>query len=183
MIYLIFLISIFFHEIAHILIGSFLGHKIKKIKMLPIGFYIEYKNYGKISFFSNLIVLFSGPLCNVILCIIFFNIKIKISEEILLTNIFLAIFNLLPIYPLDGENILEICLKKIYGYEKGLKFSFFISKTLLCAFTFLYSLIIVKVKNISILFCILFLWYKNFEKERQINFIQKAYKVIEKSII
>ncbi len=181
MIYLIFLISIFIHELSHIIVGYCFGYKLKKIRMLPLGFYIEFEKNEKIIFIKKIIILLSGPISNFFISLFFYEFNTEFSEKICLINIFLGIFNLFPIYPLDGENILSQSLKIIYGYKKGNNKAFIVSKISLCCITFLYSLIIIKIKNLSILLVIIFLWYKNFEKENKIKIEQSAYRVIEKS--
>ena len=182
MIYLVFWTSILLHEISHIIIGYIFKNKIKKFKILPIGFFIEFDDCCDNDFCKKIIILLAGPISNFFISIIFGNLNLKFCNEICFINIVLGLFNLLPIYPLDGEKILEIILIKIYRYKKGRKYSFYISKILLCFMTFLYSLLILKMKNVSILMVILFLWYKNFEKENQIKIEKNAYKVIEKTL-
>jgi len=149
--------------------------------MLPVGFYIEFETSYNIVFIKKIIILLSGPISNFCISLFFYKFNTYFSEKIFLINIFLGIFNLLPIYPLDGENILNQSIQIFCGYKKGNNKSFIVSKCCLCCITFLYSLLIIKIKNCSILFVIIFLWYKNFEKEKKIKTEQRAYKVIEKT--
>jgi Zn-dependent protease len=53
---------------------------------------------------------------------------IKIAAYLLMINIFLAVFNLIPIPPLDGSGILEGLLKgeALVWYEKIKPYGFFI---------------------------------------------------------
>ena len=142
MIYLIFLISIFIHELSHIVVGFLLGYKLKKIGMLPVGFYIEFETSYNIVFIKKIIILLSGPISNFCISLFFYKFNTYFSEKIFLINIFLGIFNLLPIYPLDGENILNQSIQIFCGYKKGNNKSFIVSKCCLCCITFLYSLLI-----------------------------------------
>ena len=182
MIFFIFVISILIHEISHIVIGKIFKCKLKKIRILPVGFFIEFKDFYNNNFIKKILIILAGPVSNFWVAFFWVVFECSRAKEICLINLALGIFNLLPIYPLDGEHILEIILKKLYGYKNGELYAFFISKSFLCVITFIYSCVILKIKNISILFVIGFLWYKNFEKEKQIKLEKSAYKVIEKTL-
>lgn len=183
MIYLIFFISIFIHEISHIIIGKILKCRVSQIRILPVGFFVEFEDFYNKSFFKKVFILLAGPFCNFLVSFMFKRFDFVWAKEIYLINLTLGIFNLLPIYPLDGENMLEIFLKYFFDYKNGEVCAFWVSKCFLCAITFIYSCIILKIKNLSILIVIVFLWYKNFQKENQIKLEKKAYKVIEKTLI
>ncbi len=83
---------------------------------LPIGFYLKINQLEDYSFFKQLIVLISGPLSfffSLILLKLFYRfnlISIYGYKEGIISNNFILIFNLLPIYPLDGSKIIELLL-------------------------------------------------------------------------
>lgn len=101
---------IVFHEFSHMFIASMLGKEIEKFKITLAGVCIEFKKKkyelvkNKISredAYKNILIYISGPISNLILASIFKNI-----EMIYQVNLFFAFVNLLPIFPLDGYNIL-----------------------------------------------------------------------------
>ena len=94
----------------------------------------------------------------------------------------LGIFNLFPILPLDGGNILKELLKIKYKNLKANKISLFISKTCLAGLIFTYSIVIIKVKNISILALIIYLIYLNFIEERKIKLLERTYRILNKNL-
>lgn len=108
--YFVCYLFILFHELAHILIATFFGKKVEKIKLSIAGVCVTFNN-EELKIVKNLIIYIAGPLANICLAIMFY--KIKFIFEV---NAFLAILNLMPIYPLDGYNILSLFLNK-----KGIK--------------------------------------------------------------
>lgn len=93
---------ILFHELSHILFATLFGKKIKRIKLSIAGVCVTFNNV-ELELVKNLIVYVAGPLSNICLAIMFNNI-----DFIFEINIFLAVLNLVPIYPLDGYNILSL---------------------------------------------------------------------------
>lgn len=126
-IYALFMILALIHECGHLVCGICLGLKPSSIKITPVGFQILFKNYiqdyntkiqkGNEVCIKKIAIAFAGPLVNIFIAIIAFFMpqNIAISKETLIyTNLMLTIFNLLPIYPLDGGRILKeiVTIKK-----------------------------------------------------------------------
>lgn len=102
---------IIFHELAHLTIALLFGKEIENFKFSLSGVCIELKKKRfdlkgnkrlKIENIEEIILYLAGPISNIILAYIFNNNKM-ICE----INIAFAIINLLPIFPLDGYNILD----------------------------------------------------------------------------
>ena len=104
--YFVCYLFIIFHELSHILFATLFGKKIEKIKLSIAGVCVTFNN-SKLEIVKNLIIYLAGPLANICLAILFH--KINFIFEV---NIFLALLNLMPIYPLDGYNILNIFFNK-----------------------------------------------------------------------
>ena len=88
---------------------------------------------------KELIILLFGPLFQNIaylLLIIFFN-----EEIVLKYHIGILLFNLLPIYPLDGGKILDLFFEIFIPYKKALQLSIYLSYILV---------VIIYIKNISL---------------------------------
>ena len=126
-IYMLFMILALIHECGHLICGLCLGLKPGNIKITPVGIQILFKNYiqdyntkiqkGNEVCIKKIAIAFAGPLVNIFIAIIAFFMpqNIAISKETLIyTNLMLTIFNLLPIYPLDGGRILKeiVTIKK-----------------------------------------------------------------------
>lgn len=183
MLYIIFIISILFHELGHIVVGYILGFNLKSLKFIPFGAKIEFIEFKKTKniIFRSLLIYFSGPLVNFILCFLAFFYDIYFKEEWFYTNFLLAIFNLLPLTPLDGGKILKQFMKLFFNNKLSTIISYKITKAFLCIFTFLYGIFIIKFKNISLLIILIYLWYIDFFENRKIDTLKKVYLLIEKS--
>ena len=181
--FIIFFISIFLHECSHIIVGNLFGYKLDNFKILPFGMYIQFKENKKNRYIvlKNIIIFLVGPITNFFISIVFMFVEIPYSYEIIYTNLILGIFNLLPLNPLDGSKILKEILKLMLGNKKGNIYSYLIMKTFLCIVTFMYSVLIIKIKNISFFIMILFFWYIDCKENRKLNTLIKAYDIIEKN--
>lgn len=117
-IFLIYIISVFFHEMAHALISERFGIKMLEIKIFPFGA-VLYGDIEKLTPTQGILVAISGPLFNIIIavcCIALWWITplaYTYTDVIVFCNLTLALFNLLPVYPLDGGKIFYtlLCFK------------------------------------------------------------------------
>lgn len=159
--YLIFLFFILVHELAHLIVGILIGGKPQKMTLSIFGVSIEFYSYGKNKTFSKIIFFFIGPLINILIGIMCYKYMKDSNEKTLIvyTNFALGIFNLLPILPLDGGKIMKEILKVLFGFEKSNKIMIFISKCFLVIASLIYSVLIIEIKNIMILFLLIYLWY------------------------
>lgn len=112
-------IFILFHEMSHMLFGAIFGREIEKIKFTISGVSVLFKEdiLGcNISRIKKLIIYFAGPFANFFMAFIFKD-RIMLFE----INIFLGCLNLIPIYPLDGYNVLCIFLYDFKNKKNILK--------------------------------------------------------------
>lgn len=109
--YLICYLFIVFHESSHMFVATLFGKEIEIFNIGLFGVNIVFKklhynleeNYlSKKYLIRDIFIFLAGPLSNLILAIIFKNIKVVYD-----INIFLCILNLIPVYPLDGYNIFK----------------------------------------------------------------------------
>lgn len=104
--YLMTFIFISSHELGHILVALLLGAKFNSLRILPIGLNAIIDNQ-RCDKNSRILIYLAGPFVNIIMAAVCFVLKgFHLST---LINISLALFNLLPIQPMDGGKIaLEI---------------------------------------------------------------------------
>ena len=125
--YAVILILAFVHELGHLLAGIILGMKPAKLELKPYGISISFKinpnDYNKKIAKGNLlelkkaIVACAGPVTNLIIIIITLNLRVNIFTSLLIiySNILLIIFNLIPMYPLDGGRIVKSLIYLFLG--------------------------------------------------------------------
>ena len=91
---------------------------------MPFGFSISFKinvyeynkkiKNGNMLSLKKIFVALAGPLINLLLMFIIFylNINENMKLQMIYANLILAVFNLLPVYPLDGGRILKELFKE-----------------------------------------------------------------------
>lgn len=120
--FLIFTSIIIIHEFGHILAGLILKIYPEEIIILPFGGLTIFKMQINIPINKELFIAIMGPLVQVIVWFLFY--YFEICNDIYNNyNFFILIFNLLPIYPLDGSKILNCLISKFISFKS----SFFIS--------------------------------------------------------
>ena len=169
-------IFILLHELGHLVTGITIGLKVKKINIHISGLSVEFENYGKQRNANKIVVDIAGPLINIIALVIAIIIK---QEEIAYINLLSAIVNLLPIYPLDGGQILRTLLRKRFTYKETINFIESISQYTLIILTAIASCYLLIGKNIGIFIAILYLWTIIFKEKRKNKIIRKAIRSVE----
>lgn len=185
--YILFMIFAIIHECFHLLAGIILGYKVKSIRIMPLGLSIafnekeeEYNTKIKKSNFNNvkkIIILLMGPISNIVIAFFFMLLNMAIPVYI---NVLIAIFNLLPIYPLDGGQILNRLSRIIYGNFEAYKISNSVNNIIMSILTTLASIGLLYTKNIAIIFIIIFLWYLIIKENKKYKEICKYFKSFHK---
>ena len=159
------------HELGHLLAGLLLGMKPEKIELMPFGVSISFKikveeynkkiKKGNLLEIKKILVAIAGPLTNFIIILITNSLKIDIFKGLIIiyTNFLIMIFNLLPIYPLDGGRVLKGILHINFGIRKSELYTNIISKVMVAIITAISSIMILRVHNIAILLIDMYLWY------------------------
>lgn len=177
----------FIHELGHMMAGLILKLKPKTLSLMPFGISITFETYEYIKLveIKKILIAIAGPVTNLIICsiVLFLHINTEIKELIIYSNILIALFNLIPMYPLDGGRILKGIIKLKY---KGIKSDNIINKvsnSLVIILTALSSIAVLYLKNIAILFLVIYLWIITINENKKYNIKRKLYYSLdEKSI-
>ena len=169
-IYSIIMLFATIRELGHLVMGIVLGFKPRKIELMPLGLSIAFKvdskyynqkiKNGTLLSFKRLIVAIAGPVTNFILAIIFCNLNIinELKEQIIYSNLLIGLFNLIPIYPMDGGRIVKEIVHIFKGFRKSTILTNEISNISIVIITAFSSIGIYYLKNIGILFILVYLW-------------------------
>lgn len=120
-----FMLLIIVHELGHILVSFLFKWNIEKIIILPFGGLTKFNEKINRPLIEEFLISIAGIFFQMIF---FIMIKDKIQYKYFgIINYFIIIFNLIPIYPLDGSKILNVFFNIFFSFKKSIKITIFIS--------------------------------------------------------
>ena len=191
--YALIMIFAILHELGHLLAGLLNGMRPEKLEIKPYGVTILFKLFpkdyntkigsGNKLELKKICIALAGPITNLLLIFIFANIQIeeRIKQLIIYSNILLIIFNLIPIYPLDGGRIIKSVLHILYGKRNSEKYINNISFVFLIILTFVSSILVYKFENLAIFLIILILWIMYLREDSIYKKRNEIYKLLQKN--
>jgi Zn-dependent protease len=123
-------LSILFHELGHALIAQRRGAEVTDITVMLLGGITKIKQRDIHTATDALQIAIAGPIANVvfgIICLLIARVFNDSLDTVLIfsilgsANLFIAAFNLIPTYPLDGGRILEAILWGQLGRERAIE--------------------------------------------------------------
>lgn len=164
--FIVYFFLLFIHELGHTLTGIILGYKLDKIKFYPYGGVTLFKCSYNTPLIKEFLVLIMGPFFQIIG---YYILKQFVNYDYLIIYHYtLLLFNLLPIYPLDGGKLLNIILNYRFNYKLSFYLSFYFS--IICLFFLvLYSFYIGNF-NFSIILIVLFIKLMRLHKDFKYNY-------------
>lgn len=131
------------HELCHSLAAVCFGIKVRHITLLPIGGIASMPPVS-VKPYQELIISLAGPLSNVLILVFFYYpLSLFLSRDILIypllviigkaryigefnvlahiywINLILAVFNMIPAFPMDGGRVLRSILSYWIGYNRA----------------------------------------------------------------
>jgi Zn-dependent protease/CBS domain-containing protein len=124
------------HELCHSLVARHFKIKVKEITLLPIGGVSSMAKMPEKPI-QEFLISIAGPLSNIVIILVFyFPMRHIVGEQALFhklstdswkltlayaywINLILAVFNMLPAFPMDGGRILRAALARKMGYQRG----------------------------------------------------------------
>lgn len=195
-IYGILMLFAILHELGHMIAGILLGFKPRSLEIMPFGLAVSFESKiedcnkkiikANMQTVKKIAVAASGVITNLIFILVFsvFDISVFGIERqlILYANILIAIFNLIPIYPLDGGRIIDSLLHIMYGKKEASRYTNMISNITITILTAITSIAILYFKNIAILFILTYLWYLVITENKKYNNKKQIYDRLEEIV-
>lgn len=115
----IFFISMVIHELSHLVFFRFFGLKVNKIVLSGFGITMVPQNNMYIGYKKEILCYLAGPISNFFLAIFayFFYPPTFLTRAFIAANLVIAIFNLIPIVPLDGGRVLSTLLLLFFSQK------------------------------------------------------------------
>ncbi len=122
---LIVFLIVFFHELGHTLAAKWIGWEIEEVLLFPFGGVLKVYNQGAESLKEIFIVTIAGPLQHLFIPFISTMLLAtpfwseSLHQMTLMYNLTILIFNLFPIWPLDGAKLLSLGLMMVLPLKKA----------------------------------------------------------------
>lgn len=121
-------IAVLIHELSHSLTAKKFGAKVREIILFIFGGVANIENLP-MEPKKEFAIAISGPLASLALATLIF-VPNRLTFLFGYFNLILALFNLIPAFPMDGGRVLRSLLAKRYGYVKATKISASVGKLL-----------------------------------------------------
>ncbi|WCK53637.1 M50 family metallopeptidase [Aneurinibacillus sp. Ricciae_BoGa-3] len=118
------------HEVGHVIAAAACGWRVRSIVLLPFGGVAEIDEWGTTQPLHEFIVDLAGPAVNGLLFVLGYVGKLyniwssEWAAFFMYSNIIIAGFNLLPIWPLDGGRVLQTLCTFVFSYRNAVRLSF-----------------------------------------------------------
>jgi len=182
--FLAYTVAMVIHEMGHSAMAERFGYALNEIKLMPYGAVLQGRLEG-VKPSEEIKIAAMGPITNIIVAIIFTAIWWLIPSSYFFTqafvyaNIINALFNLMPVFPLDGGRVMFCLLSQKMPQSKAYKI---IKITGLILGSILIALFIVSAFfDVNISFCILGVFVflcalAGEKKERYIRIYNRAFR-------
>lgn len=160
--YLSALIIVCIHEFGHYYFAKKYDFEITKVEIFPFGAFLSLNDYGTHHIIEELVMIMAGLATHLG---IFLVIKIFFDNDyLLMINKLVLIFNLLPIYPLDGSKILLLVVSLFKDYYQAIKLQIKIS-------IFSLSVLIVLYNQLGYILIYFYLLYINYQYIKEFRYM------------
>lgn len=160
---------------GHAAAASFFSWRIKKISLLPFGGVAEMDEHGNRPLKEEFIVVIAGPLQHLwmvggaYLLKNFGGIPEELFQLFISYNVMIFIFNLFPVWPLDGGKLVFLLLSLKHSFPHAHRVTLLLSVASLGLFSFL--ILMIAPSHINVWVVIAFLAFSLYHEWKQRRFI------------
>ncbi|MGL4523486.1 MAG: site-2 protease family protein [Bacilli bacterium] len=153
------------HECGHFLMIKYFKWNVRSVELLPFGGVVETESIGTKRGIEELLVVCAGPFVHVIIGFLLYFVHPMhvLSEEVYeylwQQNLVLLLFNLLPIWPLDGSKLLFHFISHKIPFATAYKVVFIVSAIGILLFSTL--ILLAQQTLLTTLFVTMFFIYTN----------------------
>ena len=141
-------LCVLLHEFGHIMAARRYGVQTPDVILLPIGGVARLERIPEQPS-QELVVALAGPAVNVVIAGLLYlvvgsfqpsdglaleNPGVGLLARLMAANVFLAVFNLIPAFPMDGGRVLRAFLAYRFGYARGTQIAASVGQALAFAF-------------------------------------------------
>lgn len=180
-----YLVAVILHEMSHAEVSRKLGYSLCEIKLAPYGASLTGAFEG-VKWVDEIIIALAGPVCNIILAVFCVALWWLVPstyfflETFVMSNVFTAIFNLIPIFPLDGGRALLALISKKVPRQKAYKIFRFFGYFLSLIFCGLFIATLFYSPNISFILISIFIMVSTFIPDKNCKY-QRLYSMAFRS--
>lgn len=161
------------HELGHYVTAYLLKWKVKEIRLYPYGGCSHFEVDLNKSSLEEFLVLIMGPIIQILFTyILTFYLREQDSLFLINSSKVLLIFNLLPIYPLDGGKLLFLFLSLLFSYYHTLKYTYFIS---LFVYLIIFFSLILIYKSWLWIFLFFSLFFRLWKEQKEGNYLYEKF--------
>lgn len=149
------LTAVILHEFAHAKVAKRLGYALNEVKIMPYG--AALCGNADIRPKHEILIAAAGPSFNLIVALLFaalwwlFPESYAVTEAFCRCNVYIGLFNLLPVYPLDGGRVAFALLASKMGRKKAYTVTRVISAVMGVASLVMFALSAVYALNVCLL--------------------------------
>lgn len=134
---------VFIHELGHAYAAIRFGWRIRGMQLLPFGGELEVEEHGNKPVKEEVLVTLAGPALNLFmiglaLLALYYGLgSAPFFLQFLEYNLIILLFNLLPIWPLDGGKLTQSLFSCWWPYKRAIRFSLHLSASCLVLYILL----------------------------------------------
>lgn len=171
----LFLLIIFVHELGHAAAASFFSWRIKRISFLPFGGVAEMDEHGNRPLKEEMVVILAGPFQHLWMmgaAFILYQFSLLpegIFQLFIQYNLMVLLFNILPIWPLDGGKLVFLIMSLLHSFPKAHQMAMIIS--LISTVVFIIFTLLLSPVNLNIWVVIAFLLFSLYYEWKQERYV------------